>query len=492
MTQFANRDLHTPAIPALLPPYPLAPQNNAGDPGLLLATRDGIEGAIDFIQSLDRVDTPQHSHNYHFTQGIARARHLLMRLGGAPNATTRCILVAGSKGKGSTVAMLSSILSCASHRTGIFTGPHLHTPVERFAISHNGVHALMPNATFIDFAARIEQIVATWDAPALGLPTRFEAYTAMAYRWFEEQDVDIAVMEIGIGGRLDAVNLAEPMLSVVTNISLEHTQLLGATVGQIAREKAGILRAGQPAIFAQQCREALDVLCDEAARTGASVIQAEMSWHCAPAGFVISQKDAGQWFTSNGTQYFTPLLGAYQLQNAAAALAAVDALRAKGLELPAPAMQAGFAQTHWQGRFELLGFAPITVTDGAHTPYSMAQLCASLQAYFPGRRMHFIMGTLRDKDSRGILQAAAGAAASLIFCEMGVRRATPAAHLMELLRSLPRQETASVQHAGIAPRLPDALCMMQRWAGADDVICITGSLHLVAEALAMTDEKAHG
>lgn len=444
---------------------------------------DPFEAAVAFIQSLDRIDTPQHSRNYHFVQGIARARHLLARLGGAPHATTRCILVAGSKGKGSTVAMLSSILSCAGRRAGSFTGPHLHTPVERFAISQNGYRTLMSEAVFVDFAQRIAQIVQTWDAPALGTPTRFEAFTAMAYRWFEEQHVDVAVMEIGIGGRLDAVNLAEPMLSVVMNISLEHTQMLGDTVGQIAREKAGILRTGKPAIFAQQTDEALGVLCEEAARIGAFAIQAEGIWHCTPAGFTISTEKIGQWFTCNDAQYFTPLLGAYQLQNAAAALAAVDALREVGIYIPAPAMQAGFANTHWLGRFELLGFAPVVVADGAHTPYSMAQLCASLQEYFPGRRIHFVIGTLRDKDSHGIVEAAANFATSLIFCEMDVRRATPAAHLMELWRALPRQEYLQVEHIDIAAHLQDALRMAQQWASGEDVICITGSLHLVAEAL---------
>lgn len=444
---------------------------------------DPFEAAVDFVQSLDRIDTPQHSRNYHFAQGIARARHLLARLGGAPNATTRCILVTGSKGKGSTVAMLSSMLSCAGFAAGVFTGPHLHTPVERFAISQNGIRALMPEATFIDFAARIAQIVQTWDAPALGLPTRFEAFTAMAYRWFEEQGVDIAVMEIGIGGRLDAVNLAEPVLSILTNISLEHTQMLGDTVGQIAREKAGILRAGKPAITAEQTDEALGVLCEEAARIGAFVIQAEQGWHCAPAGHMIAPAQAGQWFTCRGARYFMPLLGAYQLQNAAAALAAVDVLREVGVDIPAPAVQEGFARTRWPGRFELLGFAPVIVADGAHTPYSMAQLCASLQAYFPGRRIHFIIGTLRDKDSHGIVEAAAQVATSLVFCDMDGRRATLATHLMELWRALPRHEFTQVQHDGMAAHLPEAMQMAQQWAGADDVICITGSLHLVAEVI---------
>jgi dihydrofolate synthase/folylpolyglutamate synthase len=448
----------------------------------LISMIDTFESAVAFIQSLDRVDTPLHSREYHFRQGIARAKHLLARLGGAPISTTRCIIVTGSKGKGSTVAMLSSILSAAGLKVGVFTGPHLHTPVERFAITQHGHRSLMPEDTFIDFALRIEGIVQTWDAPAIGHPTRFEAFTAMAYRWFDDQGVDIAVMEIGIGGRLDAVNLADPMLSILTNISLEHTQMLGDTVGQIAREKAGIMRAGRPAIFAQQTSEAIDVLCDEAASAGAFPIQAEHGWHCAPAGFIISPGQQGQWFTCNDARFFMPLLGAYQLQNAAAALASVDALREMGIDISANAVEAGFMQTQWRGRFDLLSFQPVIIVDGAHTPYSMAQLCASLQAYFPGRRIHFIMGTLRDKDSHGIVAAAGSAATSLVFCDMDARRATPASHLMELWRALPRHEYANVQRDDVAAHLPDALHTVQQWSSEDDVICITGSLHLVAEA----------
>ncbi len=184
-----------------------------------------------------------------------------------------------------------------------------------------------------------------------------------------------------------------------------------------------------------------------------------------------------------------PLLGAYQLQNAAAALAAVDAMRELGVLIPASAVQAGFAQTRWQGRFEMLSFKPVMVADGAHTPYSMAQLCASLQAYFAGRRIHFILGTLRDKDSLGILAAAGSAAATMVFCDMDSRRATPASQLLELWRSLPRHDNLHNQQDGVASNLQEALHMAQSWAGEDDVICIAGSLHLVAEAERIILEK---
>ncbi len=457
---------------------------------------ENLKSAIDFIQSLDQLDTPQHSSEYHFTQGIARARYLLERLGGAPHATTQCVLVAGSKGKGSTTAMLASILASVGQRVGAFTGPHLHTPLERYSLSHlsadaqeegAGVRAsLMPPRVFVDFVRRIRDIVEAWDRDDLGPPTRFEAFTAMAYRWFEEKAVDIAVMEIGIGGRLDAVNLAEPMLSVITNISLEHTQILGDTLGQIAREKAGIMRAGKPVVIAQQANEAMDALCAEVVRVGALPVLAESEWHCEFVRHEIEPHRSGQWFVSperhGDTSFFLPLLGAYQLQNAASVLAACDMLNraGTGVVVDGRAVRAGFAATQWRGRFDLLGFDPIVIADGAHTPYSMEQLCASLRDYFYGQRIHFIVGILRDKDSRGMLEAISDTAASITLCDMAARRATPADQLLATWNELP-QSRITIKPV-LATRLHEALPQVLAHAQPDDVICITGSLHLVAEA----------
>jgi dihydrofolate synthase/folylpolyglutamate synthase len=450
-----------------------------------------LADAINFIQSLDRLDTLHHSREYHFTQGIARARHLLNRLGGAPTATTRCVLVTGSKGKGSTAAMLSSILAAAGYRVGLFTGPHLHTPLERFSLYPHPSLPLqgegkggdqMPEATFVDLTERVRHIVESWDRPDLGTPTRFEAFTAMAYRWFEEQTVDVAVMEIGIGGRLDAVNLAEPMLSVITNISLEHTEILGKTLAEIAREKAGIMRAGRPVVIAHQTDEALATLCAEAQRVGARPVLAEDGWRCEFVRHEIRPERSGQWFTGPNLfgheALFTPLLGAYQLQNAATALAAHDMLNQLGLSIPPTAVRSGLALVHWRGRFELLAFDPLIIADGAHTPYSMQQLCASLRDYFPGRPIHFIIGILRDKDARSMLEAVASLATSVTLCDMPARRATPAEQLQALWNEIASPRVMPT----MATSLDEALARVRAHAGAEDVICITGSLHLVAEA----------
>ncbi len=465
--------------------------------------------AVAYIHALDRVGTPQHTHAYAFQHGIARARHLLKRLGGAPTATTRCVLVAGSKGKGSTAMMLSAALSAAGYRVGVFTGPHLLSPLERFVVSQHGHPAQMAEAQFATYAAQVAHIVETWDRPELGLPTRFEAFTAMAYRWFEAQAVDIAVMEIGIGGRHDAVNLAEPIVSVITNISLEHTQMLGRTLAEIAHAKAGVLRADGVGVIAPQPDEVKRAIQDEARRLGACdrlyFAEACCSVTCAGIAIGTTAGESGQWLrvqmkgacadqasaeTDGHAPLFCPLLGRYQLENAATALTALRALRAQGYRISSAALRQGFAGLRWPGRFEVLRRDPLIIADGAHTPYSMSQLCASLREYFPDRRIHFIIGALRDKDVRGIIQEAAHVAASLTFTNIDTHRAVPSEQLLATWQAIdsscPRSSAQFGQEAlrrvSTASAVSSAVRQTLARAERNDVICVAGSLHLAALA----------
>lgn len=475
------------------------------------STITDFTSAVAYVHALDCVDTPQHTHTYAFQHGIARARHLLEQLGGAPRATTQCVLIAGSKGKGSTATMLSAALSAAGYRVGIFTGPHLHSPLERFTISQHGRLAPMSEAQFTEYAVQIARIVETWDCTELGLPTRFEAFTAMAYRWFEAQAADIAVMEIGIGGRHDAVNLAEPIVSVITNISLEHTQMLGRTLAEIAYAKAGILRAHGAGVIAPQQDEVKRVILDEARRLGnldrLYFAESCCSVTCAGVRIGATAGESGQWLriqmrgacgdetsteVSDGREpIFCPLLGRYQLENAATAITAVQALRAWGYRISDADLRRGFAGLRWPGRFEVLRRAPLIIADGAHTPYSMNQLCASLQEYFPDCRIHFVIGVLRDKDVRGIIQEAARVAASLTFTDMDVRRAVPAAQLLAIWQALqssttdpqgnPQNRQVSL-HTSTAVDVSSAIRQAQAFADCNDIVCVAGSLHLAALA----------
>ena len=452
--------------------------------------------AVSYLHALDRHSAHQRTHAYAFGHGIARARHLLSRLGGAPRATHRCVLIAGSKGKGSTAAMLTAMLSAAGYRVGLFTGPHLHTALERFVIGHGGQLETMREAQFVALADQIAAIIATWERTDLGLPTRFEAFTAMAYRWFEEQAVDLAVMEIGIGGRHDAVNLAEPILSVITNISLEHTQILGSTLAEIAWAKAGILRARRSAVIAPQTDEAKEVILAEAHQLGIADQIHLVEAHCTATRSRV-QIDAagasGQWacvhlhprnplaqVIGTCTELFCPLLGDWQLENLATALTALSILHAQGFTVCATAIRTGLANLRWPARFEVLHNAPLVIADGAHTPYAAARLCSSLRAYFPDRPVHFVVGVLRDKDTAGILKAVAQCAARVTCTTLPLDRALPADQLLAIWQAQHRNG-----HAPPATLIHDpehALRCALDGARHDEMICVTGSLHLAAQA----------
>ncbi len=460
------------------------------------AQQAGLDAAIAYLHALDQQGAHQHTHAYAFGNGIARARHLLARLGGAPRVTRRCVLIAGSKGKGSTAVMLAAMLSAAGYRVGLFTGPHLHSPRERFAIGCGERLEVMSAAQFVSFAERIAAAITTWDRPEIGLPTRFEAFTAMAYRWFEEQRVDLAVMEIGIGGRHDAVNLAEPLLSVITNISLEHTQILGRTLAEIAWAKAGILRAQGSAVVAPQADEARQVILAEAERLGMTE-RLYFVENCCTAAPTRIQIDAagssGQWVRIHPrpgaplariigacAELFCPLLGIWQRENLATALTALGVLHDQGFVIRAAAPRAGLAGLRWPARFEILRSAPLVIADGAHTPHAMAQVRDSLRAYFPGRPIHFVLGVLRDKDAQGILRAIAEDAARITFTEPPTDRALPAAQLLAIWQA---HRHSAEQPASLIGDPALALRRALDEAGPRDIICVTGSLHLAAQAI---------
>ncbi len=388
--------------------------------------------------------------------------------------------------------MLTAMLSAAGYRVGLFTGPHLHTPLERFVISHGGQWETMSEAQFASLADQIAAILGCWDRPELGLPTRFEAFTAMAYRWFEEQAVDLAIMEIGIGGRRDAVNLAEPALSVITNISLEHTQILGDTIAEIAWAKAGILRAGGSAVIAPQTDEAKRVILAEAHRLGMAKRLYFVEEHCT-ATLSRLQAGGGQWacvrvhpssplvqVIGTSAELFCPLLGHWQLENLATALTALGALYDQGFVVHALAVQSGLAGLRWPARFEILRDAPLVIADGAHTPYAIACLRDSLRAYFSGRPRHFVLGVLRDKDATGMLKVIAEDAARITCTAPPLDRALPADQLLAIW-----QAHYVNGHGPPAVQISDPELALQRAldeARPDDIICLTGSLHLAAQA----------
>jgi len=389
---------------------------------------------------------------------------------GSPERRFPSILVAGTKGKGSVATLVAGALRAAGWRVGLYTSPHLVSPRERIAVDR----ALISRE---DFAARIAEIAPSLEARPGVAPcyrTWFEIVTAAAFVHFRASRVDIAVLEVGLGGRLDATNVVEPLVSVITSISLDHTHTLGATLGAIAVEKAGILRTGVPAVTAPQRREAHRAIAAEARRRGTRLYEPvrDFSWEEREVG------RGGSTFDYRGARALesihVALPGAFQVQNAAVAIKAIELLGESGFPVGDDAVRAAFATARWAGRFEEIAGAPPVLLDGAHNPYSIEELLASVERIYPGRRIVALFAASRDKDQRGMLAALHARAAHVVLTEAPNTRNAPVGALLAVAHGI----SASPPREAI-PSPADALARAREVAGRDDLILVTGSLYLV-------------
>ena len=389
--------------------------------------------------------------------GLDRIMRVLDALG-RPQDGLRIVHVAGTNGKGSTCAMIESGLRAAGSRTGLFTSPHLAEPTERIQIDGQPISAERFTAAFDQVHAAVEQVLDMHT-------TYFETVTAMALVVFAEERVETVVLEVGLGGRLDATNIVEPELCVITPIDFDHEQYLGRSLEAISGEKAGILKRGVPAIFARQRPEAERVLDERAGELGIAVTRT--------ADFDVTdlELDAhSSRFGYRGLRLRCPLAGEHQVENAATAAAALAQLG-----IAADAIEAGIAQVRWPGRLERVHERPTIILDGAHNPAGARALAAYIDRFFAGRPVRLIFGAMRDKAIDEI--------SGILF---------PRAH--QVIVTAPRQAralqpdalAAMIHHAGLrtAPTLEDALALV-RDTTPEEVIFITGSLFLVAEARAL-------
>ena len=402
--------------------------------------------------------------------GLTRVRELLHRLGD-PQDGLQFVHIAGTNGKGSTAAMLASILRAAGYTTGLFTSPYLERFAERMQV--NGVP--VPDAEFAAVCEALQPCIAAMDDP----PTEFELVTAAAMLWFRRRGCDVVVLEVGLGGRLDATNvIAAPACAVITNIGLDHTEILGDTLEQIAREKAGILKPGTRAVSYPQTPGVRAVLHEICAQRGIPLTEAD-----AAAIVPLTDGVDGQTFTYRGAEYTLPLLGAHQLRNAAVALETVAALRARGWRIPDAAVRAGLAQVRWPARFELLRRAPWFVLDGGHNPQCAQTVADNLAHYFPGRCITLLVGVLADKDYPAMLAALDTQAAAYIAATPLSPRALPAAELGDYLKRFGKPVTVCADPAQAAE-------LALAHAAPEDVICAVGSLYM-AGAIRMDLRRDH-
>jgi dihydrofolate synthase/folylpolyglutamate synthase len=367
--------------------------------------------------------------------------------------------------------MLSACLREAGWRTGRYTSPHLVNWRERTTIDDEpiGTDAVIALAEPIRRA--VEDL-----APAMGPPTTFEVGTLFAFLQFARQNIDIAAVEVGTGGRLDATNLVEPEVSAITPISYDHTQTLGETLSEIAWHKAGILRTGRTGILAPQPDEARVAVEHEAAAIGASLEEVGKQWWWTAKGDGIRIESTHADFASLETP--VGLLGDHQRDNATTCVAALHAVSSR-FSVPPEALRGGLSHVEWPGRLQVLSNQPFLVLDGAHNAASAKVLHTALEANFEFNRLLVVVGLSAGKDAVGVLEALVPTAYAVHLTRSQHERAAAPAELEPLVRSL-----APGAQISIAQDLPGALENALAEAASDDLVLVTGSVFLVGEALA--------
>ena len=394
--------------------------------------------------------------------GLNRTESMLARLGD-PHRGFRCIHLAGTNGKGSTAAMLSSILTRHGFRTGLYTSPHLVRFTERFRVDEC-------EAVPERIADVFDKIRGSFNGAEL--PTFFEAVTAMAFLYFAEEKVDWAVVETGMGGRLDATNVIRPEVSVITNISFDHQEFLGHTLAAITREKAGVIKKGTAVVTGAGQPVVHGILKATCFRDDAPLYRLGKDFRV--------RRNGNGTFQYQGMRHRLPslgvgLAGGHQYTNASLALAALEVLEKKGhITLDHQAVRDGLKHVHWPARLEVLQENPMVVLDGAHNPQGAESLRESLKQDFSYRRLHLVLGIMADKDIRGILRRLLPIAQTAIFTRPRYDRAANPENLRRWARPF-------IQKYYVIPDVKSAIHQAMTLADPEDLICITGSLYFAGE-----------
>ena len=390
--------------------------------------------------------------------GLSRTEELLDKLG-RPQDGLKYVHIAGTNGKGSCAAMLASVLKTAGYRTGLYTSPYLFRFHERMQVNGRPIE----DGDLADLVTRIKPLAESMEDH----PTEFELITAAALLWFAEQRCDIVVLEVGLGGRLDATNvIPAPEAAVIMNIGLDHTAVLGGTVEEIAAEKAGILKPGCEAAVYQQQESVLEIIRRKAAAVGAAV-------HVADFSQISPEFDSleGQSFTYRGEPYALSLLGEHQLRNAAVVLETVEILRRRGWKIPREDVEHGLYATVWPARFELVSREPPFIVDGGHNPQCAESVRDNLLHYFPASRRVLLVGVLADKDYPALFEILDRAADAWVCVTPNSDRALPAAELAAHLKRFGKPVT-------VCGSIPEGVESAREQAGEDGMACAVGSLYM--------------
>ncbi len=397
--------------------------------------------------------------------GLERVQAVLAQLG-HPERRYPALHVAGTNGKGSTCAFAASALRAAGHRVGLYTSPHLVRVNERIRVGGVEISDEL-------FGRRILEVLERHPDAATSL-TYFEFGTVVAFWHFAQEAVDVTVLEVGLGGRLDATSACQPLVTAITPVSFDHMEYLGHTLGEIAGEKAGILKPGVPVVVSRQEPEALAAIERRAGEVGAPVLLEGRDFS------LVARPEGGLAYEGPGLSLeglTLGLRGPHQLQNAAVALAAVHLLSSRGVPVSPEALRTGLAQARWPGRLEELGGSPPVLLDGAHNPAGVEVLLAGLRSLYPGRRIHCVFGVVADKDRGPMLRALLPTCTSVHLTPLDTPRSLGPESYIDEARALCADVSAY-------PSLDAALAGARGRAAPGDVILCTGSLFLVGSVRA--------
>lgn len=413
---------------------------------------------------------------------LGRMAEFLDRIGN-PHRRVPAVHIAGTKGKGSTAALCDAVFHAGGLTCGFYSSPHLHTFRERVRLDSQ---PLSPER-FAGLVAELWPLRSPGgDSPpgaaGGGEPvTMFEFLTGMAFYCYDQAGADVQTVEVGLGGRLDATNVVDGDVCVITSVSMDHAKILGDTIGEIAAEKAGIIKPGSIPVIAPQCPEALASILKTCDRLGAepAIVGRDVTWESRPAARPADTERPCQSLTVHGLlgsyDLDLPLLGDYQLENAAAAVAAVESIsRTQGFALSADTLARGFREVSWPCRMELVGRSPAVVADGAHNDYSVDKLLESLPRYFDYDRLVLIAGFSADKNVGAMVNLLAPAAGAVFATQARHPRAMNCDALADLFR-----EQGVAAAAAATPQ--EALEQARRAAGPRDLVLATGSLFMAAE-----------
>lgn len=420
------------------------------------------EQAIDYIE---QTDTPRQRYGL---EKLKQALHLM----GDPQEKVPYVHIAGTNGKGSTASMLSSILNHAGLRCGLYTSPHLQRYNERFQIAGEPIS----DEQLIQSVQRVQQMCEHLG----GTPIVFEVLTLMAFELFARLDCQIAVLEVGIGGRLDATNcIPSPQAAVVTQLGLDHTETLGDTIEQIAWQKGGIAKPGSCLVMAAQQEEAMEVVRQICRQEDCAFCVADPKRMQLLSSTLKGQRVLDEHFG----ELLIPLAGEHQLKNAANVLCAVEQLVQRGWKIPTEAVREGLAAAKWPARFELLDKSPYFILDGGHNPQCVQAAMDALEQFFPGKKAVILTGMMQDKDTEKMLEQMAEHAACFVCLHPDSPRALSAEQLAQQVKErfgLP---------AFCCESIAQGVALAREKAGSDGLVCALGSLYLAAEVRAQFERE---